>query len=241
VVAGGQKTSFCLVDVAPYDLTLPNASPAASGFGCGTQQRISVGWEDIYEPYTPGQQIDITGLAPGQYWLEAVVDPDNHLREANENNNVGRTLVTIGPGEPGSRAGAFGVQVVSGQTAGNRDFALFQLISISGQVFEDQNHDGKQNNKEHGLNGRIVFLDLNGDGVLNNPEGNGLPTALATEPWVITDNQGNFQFANMGPGTYAARLVPQAGWTQTTANPAPIAARSGQSVTGVSFGLVGAN
>ncbi len=241
IVAGGQKTSFCLVDVAPYDLSLPNASPTASGFGCGTQQRISVGWEDIYEPYTPGQQIDITGLAPGQYWLEAVVDPDNHLREANENNNVGRTLVTIGPGVPTSRAGAFGVQVVSGQTAGNRDFALFQLISISGQVFEDQNDDGKQNNKEHGLNGRIVFLDLNGDGVLNNPEGNGLPTALAKEPWVITDNQGNYQFADRGPGLYAVRLVPQAGWTQTTANPVPIAARSGQSVSGVNFGLTSAN
>ena len=26
-----------------------------------------------------GQQIDVTGLAPGQYWLEAHVDPDNHL------------------------------------------------------------------------------------------------------------------------------------------------------------------
>ena len=134
-----------------------------------------------------------------------------------------------------------GVQVVSGQTAGNRDFALFQLISISGQVFEDQNHDGKQNNKEHGLNGRIVFLDLNGDGVLNNPEGNGLPTALAKEPWAFTDNQGNFQFADRGPGSYAVRVVPQAGWTQTTINPAPIAARSGQNVSGINIGLASSN
>jgi len=55
VVAGGQKTSFCLIDVAPYDLTLPNAAQQESGFGCGTVQRISVGWEDIYEPLTIGQ------------------------------------------------------------------------------------------------------------------------------------------------------------------------------------------
>jgi hypothetical protein len=237
LVAGGQKTSFCLVDVQPYDLSLPNAAPAASGFGCGIQQRISVGWEDVYEPYTPGQQIDITGLAPGQYWLEAVVDPDNHLREANEYNNVGRTLITIGPTAPTSRAGAYGVALVSGQTAANRDFGLFQLISLSGQVFEDRNHDGQQNNKEHGLDGWIVFLDLNGDGVLNNPEGDGLPTALAKEPWVLSDNQGNFQFVERGPGTYAPRLVPRAGWTQTTANPASIPARSGQNVSGVRFGL----
>jgi len=237
VVAGGQKTSFCLVDVAPYDLTLPNAAPQASGFGCGIQQRISVGWEDIYEPYTPGQQIDITGLAPGQYWLEAVVDPDNHLREANENNNVGRALVSVGPTAPNSRAGAYGVAVVSGQTAGQRDFGLFQLINIGGQVFEDQNRDGQQNNKEHGLNGWIVYLDLNGDGVLNNPEGNGVATALATEPWTTTDNQGNYLFADRGPGAYPVRVVPRPGWILTTLNPAPIAARSGQNVPGVLFGF----
>src|SRR5262245_58488899 len=237
IVAGGQKTSFCLVDVSPYDLSLPNASPTASGFGCGTQQRISVGWEDIYDPYTPGQQIDITGLAPGQYWLEAVVDPDNHLREANENNNMGRTLVTIGPSAPNSRPGAYGVLLTSGQTAGNRDFGVFQLIHISGQVFEDQNRDGLQNNKEHGLSGRIAFLDLNGDGILNNPEGDGLPTALAKEPWTTTDNQGNYEFADRGPGSYLVRILPQTGWIQTTSKPAAVAARSGQNASGLNFGL----
>jgi len=169
------------------------------------------------------------------------VDPDNHLREANKNNNVGRILVTIGPTAPTSRAGAYGLALVSGQAAGNRDFGLFQLIRISGQVFEDQNRDGQQNNKEHGLDGWVVFLDLNGDGVLNNPEGDGLSTALAKEPWPITDNRGNYQFADHGPGTYPVRLVPRAGWTQTTANPAPIAARSGQNISGINIGLAGSN
>lgn len=37
---------------------------------------------------------------------------------------------------------------------------------------------------------------MNNDGVLNNPEGDGLLTALAKEPWAITDNQGNFQIAS---------------------------------------------
>ena len=127
--------------------------------------------------------------------------------------------------------------MTSGQTATGRDFALFHLINLSGQVFNDANGNRRQDNKEHGLDGWVVFLDLNGDGVLNNPEGDGLATALAQEPWAITDNQGNFQFTGQGPGTYAARLVPKAGWTQTTANPAPIAARSGQDVAGLKFGL----
>ena len=238
VVAGGEKTSFCLLDSAPYDLSLPNAAQEPSGFGCGIAQRISVGWEDIYDALTPGQQIDVGGLAPGQYWLEANVDPENHLVESNESNNVGRVLVSIGLGTgPEAPTGAHGVTLSSGQVAAAKDFAVFQLISIGGQVFNDQNSNGRQDNKEHGLDGSIVFLDVNGDGVLNNPEGDGLPTALADEPWTITDNQGNYQFAGVGTGSYPVRLVPRAGWTQTTPNPAPIAARSGQNVAGVSFGL----
>ena len=238
VVAGGQKTSFCLVDAAPYDLGLPNAAPEASGFGCGTAQRISVGWEDVYDALTPGQQIDVSGLAPGQYWLEANVDPDNRLLESNESNNVGRVLISIGPGAGrDAPVGAHAVQLTSGQVAGGRDFAMFGRIAISGQVFNDQNNNARQDNKEHGVVGATVFLDVNGDGVLNNPEGDGLATALASEPWAITDNQGNYQFSGVGTGTYPVRVVPRAGWTQTTPNPAPIAARSGQNVAGVNIGL----
>jgi ELWxxDGT repeat protein len=238
VVAGGQKRSFCLVDVAPYDLTLPNAAQEESGFGCGTAQRISVGWEDIYDPFTIGQQIDVSGLADGQYWLEATVDPDNRLLESNENNNTGRALVSIGLGGPDAPFGQHGVSLRSGQVVTDKDFANFRTISISGQVFNDKNANGRQDNKEHGLDGWTVFIDLNGDGVLNNPEGNGLATALAKEPWAITDNQGNYAFAGRGPGTYRLRVVPRVGWTQTTPNPAPFEARSGQNVSGVNFGLV---
>jgi len=237
VVAGGQKTSFCLVDSEIYDASLPGTPTQPSGFGCSEAQRISVGWEDIYDSLTVGQQIEISGLAAGQYWLEAVVDPDNHLRELNENNNVGRVLVTLGFGAASDPIGSHGVGLSSGQTAADRDFAIFKTLSISGQVFEDANGNGRQDNKEHGLEAWIVFLDVNNDGVLTNPEGNGLPTALAREPWTLTDNQGNFEIANLGPGTYPARLVPKAGWTQTTTNSDPTPARSGQNVSGLRFGL----
>ena len=128
VLAGGEKTSFCLLDSAPYDLTLPNAAPAPSGFGCGEAQRISVGWEDIYDALTPGQQIDVGGLAPGQYWLEASVDPSNRLLESNESNNVGRVLVSIGLGAArGAPVGAHAVPLRSGQTVTARDFAIQSL------------------------------------------------------------------------------------------------------------------
>jgi ELWxxDGT repeat protein len=237
VVAGGQKTSFCLIDVSPYDLTLPNAAQADSGFGCDTAQRISVGWEDIYDPLTVGQQIDVRGLNAGQYWLEAIVDPDNRLLESNENNNTGRALVSIGLGGPDAPFGSHSVQLSSGQVVTDKDFANFRTISISGRVFNDKNANGKQDNKEHGLDGFIAFIDSNGDGVLNNPEGDGHATPLAKEPWAITDNQGNYVFAGRGPGPYRIRLVPQPGWTQTTPNPAAFSARSGQDISGLKFGV----
>src|SRR5262249_11263097 len=69
------------------------------------------------------------------------------------------------------------------------------------------------------------------------PEGDGLPTALTKEPWAITDNQGNYSFAGVGPGTHRIRLVPQAGWAQTTPAPAPITADSGQDIAAVDFGV----
>lgn len=235
-VIAAEKRSFCLIDVAPYDLTLPNAPAEDSGFGCGEVQRISVGWQDIYDPFTSGQQIDVSGLPPGEYWLEAVVDPDNRLFESNENNNVGRALIRIGAGAPDSPAGAHGFLVTSGEAVRDKDFGNFRLINISGQVFEDRDGDGRQDSNEHGLAGWTVFLDVNGDGVLNNPEGDGIASALAREPWAITDNHGNYLFQGIGPGAYPVRQVVQGGWIQTTSDPAPVAARSGTDAGGVNFG-----
>ena len=114
------------------------------------------------------------------------------------------------------------MQLSSGQVVAGKDFANFRVITISGQVFNDKNANGQQDNKEHGLDGWAVFIDVNGDGVLNNPEGNGLPTALAKEPWAITDNQGDYVFAGVGAGTHLIRLVPKTGWTRTTSDPVPI-------------------
>jgi len=179
----------------------------------------------------------VSGLAPGQYWLEAVVDPDNHLVESNENNNTGQALITIGLGGPEAPFGAHGVELSSGQAVADKDFANFRVIDISGEVFNDKNANGQHDKRENGLDGWTVFIDVNGDGVLNNPEGNGIPSALAEEPWAITDNQGHYVFAGVGPGTYAVRIVPQTGWTQTTAAPAAFVAHSGQRVAGVDFGV----
>ena len=176
VIRGGQKTSFCLVDVARFATTppLPNDDPQGSGLGCDTQQEISVGWEDIYGAGTEGQEINVAGLEPGDYWLEATVDPDNHFTELNEENNTGRILIHIGPSDR-----VHDVFLPPDRLVDQQDFGTFHKIDISGNVFQDANANGVRNDGEEGLAHAVVFIDLNGDHILNNPtSGNGVADGL---------------------------------------------------------------
>lgn len=95
-VATGLKTSFCLIDINRYDSSAPN-SPAQPVYqSCGSiMQGISPGWNDVYSSGLDGQFIDITGVPDGNYWLEVVADPANHILESNESNNVTRIPITL--------------------------------------------------------------------------------------------------------------------------------------------------
>jgi hypothetical protein len=97
IVASSPKTSFCVLDLVVYNSSLPGFSSAPYFNSCtGTTQGLSVGWLDIYTKSLPGQNIDITNVPPGVYWLESEADPDNHIHEADETNNIARIKVTIG-------------------------------------------------------------------------------------------------------------------------------------------------
>src|SRR5262249_18729540 len=113
LLASGGKTSFCLIDIDHYSgrtytdgdgnshtyPVIPN-SPA-SGFyeSCGNvMQGISPGWADVYTAGLADQWIDITGLGltgGPPYILQDVLDPDNHILESNESNNVTNVVITI--------------------------------------------------------------------------------------------------------------------------------------------------
>jgi uncharacterized membrane protein len=113
----------------------------------------------------------------------------------------------------------------SGQTITAVTFGNFQLTSIGGAKFQDTNGNGVRNPGEPGLRGFTIFIDANNNGILD-----------VGETSTTTDVNGNYSFANLGPGTYRIREVQQSGFTQTTANPAAITATSGQAVTAVNFG-----
>lgn len=100
IVASGDKTSFCILDLTIHDASLPNHNPNGEFLSCSsTIQGLSVGWADIYSKDLPGQNIDVTDVPDGYYWLEAVVDPDLKILEARETNNASRVLVVIGDPE----------------------------------------------------------------------------------------------------------------------------------------------
>jgi len=99
IVASGDKISFAIIDLVEYDLGLPGA-PAEDQYDGGLTQGISVGWADVYSASLPDQWIDVTDIPSGRYWLEAVVDPFNNIKESNETNNLTRILIDLDKNPP---------------------------------------------------------------------------------------------------------------------------------------------
>lgn len=96
ILAEGAKISFCIFDLRVHDATLPNFDPDGEFRSCGGfVQGLSVGWMDIYSKSLEGQTVDVTDVPPGEYWLEAVVDPDDSFIESDETNNSAMVKVQI--------------------------------------------------------------------------------------------------------------------------------------------------
>ncbi|MCA9206564.1 MAG: hypothetical protein KDA59_26100, partial [Planctomycetales bacterium] len=117
------------------------------------------------------------------------------------------------------------INLTSGAMIANVDFGNFELVDISGQKFNDLDGDGVKDAGELGISGWTIFIDTNNNGVLDGGEVS-----------AVTNAAGNYTIANVGPGSYLVREVQQAGWTQSTANPAAIVTASGVDVANVNFG-----
>ena len=102
IVAEGEKTSFCILDLGIYDSSLPNFDPDGQFHSCSSSvQGLSVGWIDIYSKGLEGQVIPIDGVPDGEYWLESEVDPLDAVLESDETDNITRIKVTISDGSVG--------------------------------------------------------------------------------------------------------------------------------------------
>lgn len=98
VVASGGKTSFCLVNIRqpfPFISSAASLTHGRGGNSCGQIQGISAGYSDVYSSSLPDQWIDITNVPDGNYWLRVTADPDNALREENDNNNSDQIRIRL--------------------------------------------------------------------------------------------------------------------------------------------------
>jgi hypothetical protein len=94
LVAQGEKTSFAILEMINYS-NLPQRPEWPGGLGGGRTQGLRPGYADVYGPGLTGQSFEITGVPNGNYWLEVIADPLNHILESNETDNTARIAITL--------------------------------------------------------------------------------------------------------------------------------------------------
>jgi hypothetical protein len=108
----GPKVDYCLRDLVRRSPS--GRSPRGPVYpACSQNPDIrrdvlgtSVGWSDVYPYEYPEQWIDVTGLR-GRFGYVMIADPENHLIESDDRNNVSETYVDLPSGRVvGHRVGA---------------------------------------------------------------------------------------------------------------------------------------
>jgi hypothetical protein len=102
--------------------------------------------------------------------------------------------------QPANPPGAYSFAGQSGTNESSLNFGNFQLVNVTGSIYNDVNGDGKKQGSEPSLTGWTVNL-LNPSGLI-----------LAT---TTTDANGNYAFNGLFPGTFTVAQVVQTNWVQT--------------------------
>ncbi len=116
------------------------------------------------------------------------------------------------------------VDVPNGETLLGINFGNAEVNTIAGIVFVDNNSNGAIDPGDVGLSNSTVYLDLNENGIFDQPE-----------PFRITGDEGQYSFNTLPPDTYVVRVVPQPGFTPTTPDPV-IVVTSGEDANLVNIG-----
>jgi Bacterial Ig-like domain (group 3)/SdrD B-like domain len=109
--------------------------------------------------------------------------------------------------------GTYSVTLSSGQSSTDDDFGNFQLVTVSGTVFNDLNDNHVQDNGEPGIPGVVVSLS-NGQNA-------------------TTDANGNYSVTGVGPGTFSMGESVPTGYMETypTGNSLSFTTSSGTNVS----------
>jgi lysyl oxidase/WD40 repeat protein len=96
------KSGFCIADHYGTAVGVPHGPPRFLS-NCEqfnpqatyVEEGASVGYTDRYPAFFHGQQLDITGLKSGRYWLVHIANEDFHLRELRYDDNTASALVQL--------------------------------------------------------------------------------------------------------------------------------------------------
>jgi hypothetical protein len=95
---------------------------------------------------------------------------------------------------------SYSVTTMSGSATTGLLFGNFQDVTVSGTVYNDLNGSGSINPSDPGLQNWLVTLDNTTTNVIRQ---------------LLTDVNGNYSFAYVGPGNYTLTETLQSGWVQT--------------------------
>ncbi|HEY5154977.1 MAG TPA: Ig-like domain-containing protein, partial [Acidimicrobiales bacterium] len=99
LISTSPKVDYCITPdkfVGGVPNTAPTASPPVSN--CTNPNGalgLSVGWGDQYDYNDAGNNIDISNLPNGTYWLRAQADPGNYIAQQGPNQSITDTKLTI--------------------------------------------------------------------------------------------------------------------------------------------------
>lgn len=136
----------------------------------------------------PDGSYRFTNLAPQTYTVSEIV-PIGQIQTFPDSTGGGVHLIDLQP-----------TQIRIDVNFGNYG----QRGSISGRKFNDANGNGIKDANELGVEGVIIYIDVNRDGVFN-----------LGEPSQVTDEFGRYKIDRLVPGTYLVREYSPSGSTQT--------------------------
>ena len=146
----------------------------------------------------------------GQPWVVNTMTDDSQSTPALAIDADGDAVIAwVSQGQDGYEGGVYAQRYRTGLTG-----------SVSGMFFDDRNGDLARNWDEPGLQGWLVYLDLDDDGAVD-----------LADPRAATGPDGTYSIGRVPAGAYTLRAVPQVGWTFSRATRS-VSVLAAQSVTG---------